>query len=376
MKSAAGGRSSRFQRLVLPGLAFKAVVIGGGYATGREIAEFFLPAGLWGGLAAIALATAIWSAVCVLTFLFARASQASDYRAFFKALLGRGWIAFELAYGLFIVLVLAVFGAAAGEIGHATLALPRIIGTLALMSCIAAVVAFGTASVERLFAWVSVLLYGVYVLSFVFALNAFGGRLGAALSEPATLGNGWAAGGVTYAGYNIVGAVIILPVLRHLTSSRDAVVAGLAAGPLAMLPALIFFVCMTAFMPAIAREALPSDYLLARLDHPWFRYLFQVMIFAALLESGTGAVHAINERVAGAWRTRGVTLTGLQRGGGALVLLAICMLIAERVGLVALIAGGYRLLAYVILAVYVLPLATLGVWRLTRRRVLVQEVAS
>ena len=37
--------SSWFKRIVLPGLAFKAVVIGGGYATGREIAEFFLPAG-------------------------------------------------------------------------------------------------------------------------------------------------------------------------------------------------------------------------------------------------------------------------------------------------------------------------------------------
>ena len=43
--------SSRFQRFLLPGLAFKAVVIGGGYATGRELAEFFLPSGPWGGLA-------------------------------------------------------------------------------------------------------------------------------------------------------------------------------------------------------------------------------------------------------------------------------------------------------------------------------------
>ena len=48
---------TRFQRFLLPGFAFKAVVIGGGYATGREIAEFFLPAGLWGGLAAMALST-------------------------------------------------------------------------------------------------------------------------------------------------------------------------------------------------------------------------------------------------------------------------------------------------------------------------------
>lgn len=360
-------RASCFQRLVLPGLAFKAVVIGGGYATGREIAEFFLPAGPWGGLAAMALATAIWSAVCVLTFLFARMAAARDYRSFFRALLGPAWIVFELAYAMFIILVLAVFGAAAGEIGLATLGMPRLAGTAALMACIAVVAAFGNHSVERLFAWVSVLLYGVYLLFFVFALSAFGDRLGEAFGGPVTLGEGWAGGGLTYAGYNIVGAVIILPVLRHLGSSRDAVIAGIAAGPLAMLPALIFFTCMTGFMPAIAGEALPSDYLLARLGHPWFRYLFQLMIFAALLESGTGAVHAINERVAAAWRARGRTLTRTQRGVGALILLAFCMLVAERVGLVALIASGYRALAWVVLVVYIVPLATLGVWRMRYR---------
>ena len=64
--------SSTFQRFVLPGLAFKAVVIGGGYATGREIAEFFLPAGPWGGMAAMAVATVIWSLVCAVTFVYAR----------------------------------------------------------------------------------------------------------------------------------------------------------------------------------------------------------------------------------------------------------------------------------------------------------------
>ena len=122
-------------------------------------------------------------------------------------------------------------------------------------------------------------------------------------------------GGLTYAGYNIIGAVVILPVTRHLTSDRDAVVAGITAGPLAMLPAFLFFICMCAFVPAIAGEALPSDYLLARLDQPWFRYLFQIMIFAALLESGTGAVHAINERISTAWQAR--TRTPLSRARAA-----------------------------------------------------------
>jgi uncharacterized membrane protein YkvI len=357
--------SSAFQRFVLPGLAFKAVVIGGGYATGREIAEFFLPAGPWGGIAAMLIATVIWCLVCATTFVFARRLRERDYRSFFRALLGRAWPTFEIAYVLFVVLILAVFGAAAGAIGSATLGAAPIVGTLCLMAAIALCTAFGNKGVERVFAWVSILLYGVYVVFLVFALSAFGSRIAQTFAAPEGWNPGWLAGGLTYAGYNIIGAVVILPVTRHLSSDRDAVVAGIVAGPLAMLPAFLFFICMSAFMPAIAGVALPSDYLLARLDQPWFRYLFQIMIFAALLESGTGAVHAVNERIATAWQARKrEPLSARARGAIALTLLVICMLIADRVGLVALIANGYRALAYVLIAVYVVPLLTVGIWRL------------
>jgi len=357
-----------FQRFLLPGFAFKAVVIGGGYATGRELAEFFLPSGPWGGIAAMLLATVIWSAVCVVTFVFARATGARDYRSFFQALLGRGWVVFELAYILFVILILAVFGAAAGAIGEATLGWPKIAGTLCLMAGIALFATFGNTSVERLFKYVTFLLYGVYLIFVVLALSSFGDRVAANFAAPAP-SDGWALGGLTYASYNIIGAVVILPVMRHLTSDRDAIVAGLIAGPLAMLPALLFFVCMVAYYPGIADETLPSDFLLARLDQPVFHLLFQLMIFSALLESGTGAVHAINERIAKAWQIRrGRALSNQARLGIALALLVGCMFLADRFGLVALIANGYRALAYIFLAVYVLPLMSLGLWRLLHRR--------
>src|SRR3546814_15433480 len=112
-------------------------------------------------------------------------------------------------------------------------------------------------------------------------------------------------GGLTYASYNIVGAVVILPVLRHLTSRRDALVAGLIAGPLSMLPAILFFVAMMAFYPALGAEVLPSDSLLRRMEVPGFPILFQVMIFAALPGSGAGAVHTLHARSLGAVGSRG-----------------------------------------------------------------------
>ena len=84
--TAGAANPSRFQRFLLPGFALKAVIIGGGYATGRELAEYFVPSGPWGGLAAMLLATVIWSIVAALTFALARKFGAYDYRAFFREL--------------------------------------------------------------------------------------------------------------------------------------------------------------------------------------------------------------------------------------------------------------------------------------------------
>lgn len=359
---------SRFARWLLPGLGVKAVVIGGGYATGRELAEFFLARGPWGGLYAILLATLLFALFCSLTFVVARRFQAFDYRSFFKRLLGPAWPLFELTYLLFVVLILAVYGAAAGAIGNALFGSPNWAGTVVLALCIAGVVAFGNAAVERLFRDVSYLLYGVYALFIVIALATFGSRVSTAFaSSPQP--SGWALSGITYFGYNIIGAVVILPVLRHLTSDRDAIVAGVIAGPLTMLPALFFFVPMVAFYPDVLSAPLPSDYLLQRMGSPAFHFVFQAMIFAALLESGTSSVHAINERIDHAWtRHRGRSLSHRQRLTIALVLLVCCMFLANRFGLVALIANGYRALSYLLLAIFIAPLLTIGVWQITRDR--------
>ena len=362
------GSSTWFQRFLLPGFAFKAVVIGGGYATGRELAEYFLPSGPWGGLAAILLSTILFSVVCALTFLFARAVGAQDYRTFFKELLGPAWFVFEAAYILFIILILAVYGAAAGAIGAAVFGVPEVWGTLALAAAIVAVVTFGNASVERMFVYVSYLLYAVYLLFIVLAFTKFGGRIADGFAQGGSAA-GWLAGGTVYAGYNLIGAVVILPVVRHLTSNRDAIIAGAIAGPLAMIPAAMFFTAMIAFYPAIASETLPSDFLLQQMQLPLFHLLFQLMIFSALLESGASSVHAINERISQALLTRrGKSLSNRARLLIALALLVGCMFVAQQFGLVALIANGYRALGYILIAVYVLPLLTIGVWRLVQNR--------
>ena len=351
-----------FARFLLPGLAFKAVIIGGGYATGRELAEFFMPLGPWGGLAGMVTAAVLWSLVSVVTFLLAGRFGSRDYRSFFQGLLGRGWFLFEICYLLLLVIILAVFGAAAGAIGQALFGWPLLAGTLLLVSLIALFTAFGNHSVEALFKYVSILLYTVYAAFLILAISRFGGRISSAFAD-LDLVDGWIPAGLTYAGYNLIGAVAILPVLRHMTSPKDAVIAGLCTGPLAMAPAIVFFVCMAAW-PDSASQLLPSDFLLGKLDMPPLRWLFQAMIFAALLESGSGVVHAVNQRLAG----QGETLDWRWRLASSLTLLVGAVFVADHFGLVRLIANGYRLLAWSFLAVYALPLFTIGVWKLSKAR--------
>jgi len=360
------GKSNFFSRFVLPGFAFKAAVIGGGYATGRELAAFFLPSGPLGGVYAILTAILIWSVVCALTFIFAVETRSTDYRTFFKHLLGRFWWIYELAFFLAIIVILAVFAAASGAIGASLFGWPQIAGALLLMVSIVAVAASGNSAVEHVFKYSSYFLYGTYAVFTVLVLSKFGDQVSSKFAQgvPPT---GWLSGGITYASYNIIGAITILPVTRHLTSRRDALVAGLLAGPMAMLPALFFFLCMVAFYPVIGDYPLPSDFLLEKLNIPIFRFIFQAMIFTALFETGIVGVNAIIERATATVEEKGVSrLPKGFRVGLATLILSVAVFFAGRFGIVALVANGYRWLAYTFLVIYALPLLTYGLWRVTR----------
>ncbi|MFA0526378.1 hypothetical protein AB4517_22800 [Vibrio sp. 10N.222.52.C3] len=60
--------NSVFKRIILPGLVLQSVLIGGGYATGRELIEFFFSSGPLGGLLGMLVATAAISLICMFSF--------------------------------------------------------------------------------------------------------------------------------------------------------------------------------------------------------------------------------------------------------------------------------------------------------------------
>ena len=275
-------RSSFFQRYLLPGLVFQSIVIAGGYGTGREIAEFFLSEGPLGGLLAMMLvSTVIWSAVSAGAFEFARVLGAYDYRRFFTALLGRGWVVYEVGYLLLLVIVLGVIAATAGTILAERFQLSPVVGIGGIMAAIGLLVWHGSATIERALSGWSFVLYAVYAVLFVWSFGRFGSEILSALAT-AEAHDGWVVGGVRYAGYNVALIPAVLFTLRHVDTRREAIGAGLLTGPIAMMPALLFYLVMVGQYPGILDQVVPATALLDRLGSPGFALVFQIVLFGTL----------------------------------------------------------------------------------------------
>jgi uncharacterized membrane protein YkvI len=355
-------QTSIFRRYFLPGFLFQSVVIAGGYGTGAELSQFFLSQGPLGGLLGIAASTVVFSAVSMATYELARLWAAFDYRHFFQHLLGRGWWLFELCYVGLLLIVLAVVAAASGEIMSDTFGLNYWIGVAAVMLAVGGLVFGGNQAIERFFSAWSFVLYAVYVLFFVWCFRVLGDDIVANLgSVPA--GRGWAWAGLSYAGYNLAVIPPVLAALRLHETRRETFIAGALTGPIAMIPGLLFFLPMIGLYPDIMDATVPSTVLLEALGSRGFQVAFQVVLFGTLIETGAGLIHAFNERIAGLHADRDGAMAPWVRPAVAVGLLGLGTAISS-FGLTGLIARGYGTLTVGFIVVYVVPVLTLGVWKI------------
>jgi len=350
------------RRYFLPGFLFQSVVIAGGYGTGAELSQFFLAQGPLGGLLAIVVATVLFSAVSMATFELARLWGAFDYRHFFQQLLGRGWWLFEVCYVGLLLIVLAVVAAASGEIMRDTFGLNYWVGVAAVMLAVGGLVFGGNDAIERFFSAWSFVLYGVYIIFFIWCFRVLGDDIVANLSA-APVGRGWAWAGLAYAGYNLAVIPPVLAALRLHETRRETFIAGALAGPIAMIPGLLFFLPMIGLYPELLEATVPSTVLLEALGSRGFQIAFQVVLFGTLIETGAGLIHAVNERIAGFQEDREGELAPWMRPAVAVGLLGLGTAISS-FGLTGLIARGYGTFTIGFIVVYVIPVLTIGVWKI------------
>jgi|TARA_B110000091_G_scaffold201105_1_gene232449 uncharacterized membrane protein YkvI len=358
-----------FNRLIVPGLIFQSTMIGGGYATGRELVEFFLQLGPRSGLVAMLVATSIISLVCAVAFEMARRYSLHDYRLFFQKLLGPAWIMFELAFLSLVLLVLSVLGAASNEIVSSRFDVPPITGSIILMASVGMLVFWGSNAIKNFLSAWSILLYCTYAALIVWSLYKFGGEIqhNLVVAEQPALGLDSLRGGFIYAGYNVVTFTSVLFIVRNFANRRDALWAGALCGPLGMIPGLLLLLAMSAHYPEVNDQALPINYLLNQLQAPAALVFFQLVIFGTFIETGAAFLHSVNERISHVFREHRTEMPRTMRPAVSIGFMIIAIFVADAVGIVNLIGQGYTYATYLFLGIVVLPLLTRGVLLIRKR---------
>jgi uncharacterized membrane protein YkvI len=358
--------AATFRRYIMPGLVFQGVIIGGGYGTGRELVEYFAQYGPIGGILGMwGVTMVVWAVVIALTFEFARVFRHYDYRSFLIELLGPFWLAFELLYLTPLVIVLAVVGSAAGSLLRDFFGIPYLFGVAVMLAAVGFLTFKGSALIEKSFSVWSTFIYIVYILFLVAALTSFGGDIRANLATGTVL-PGWALGGFKYALYSLGVIAAILFTARHMESRRQAIGAGVLASIIGLVPAFLFLIAILGQYPEVIAEEIPAVFVLQRAGVPILLTLFVIMLFGTLIQTGTGMIHGVNERIQSAFSARGHEFPSWARPVVATVLLLASLGLA-RFGIIALVAKGYGSMSWGIFVVYVVPVLTVGVFKIVRR---------
>jgi uncharacterized membrane protein YkvI len=353
---------------VMPAAVFQSVMIGGGYGTGREIVEFFTRYGLLGGALGLVLVTVCFAVLLSVSYEFARVYRAYDYRRFFRGLLGRGWVAFEILYLAMFALVLAVIAAAARSLVEQYFHLPGIAGMAGLLFLIVLLAFYGRKWVTRILAFKAAFLSIVFVAYFVIILGSDGKRIIAEFAHFEVV-QGWVGGALRYTLYASVVIPAMLFATREIKTRREALVSGVVSATGGMIPGALLHLSFGAGYPAVLHQTIPAYWMIASLGMPLLTGSYIVVLFGCLLDTGLCFVQSVNERVDGwlAEQAR-MQITRPARAGIA----TLCVLVSgglSSVGVVDLIAKGYGTMAWGFLVLYVGPLLTVGIYRLMGKNI-------
>lgn len=356
--------SSRFFRIyVVPGAVFQSVMVGGGYGTGREIVEYFTNFGFAGGLLGLGVAFIALSIILALTFELSRLFRVYDYRNFFKSLLGRGWVVFEVLLIFQFLLALAVLASAAGSILRDNFGIPYSIGLAILLAIIGLLTFFGRDVIAKVLTFWSLFLYAVFVAFFVSVFNNDHIQISAGL-DLTEIADGWSWSGFKYALYNVAAAPLLLYVARGFEKRSEALCSGLIAGIIAIVPAVLFQIAFFAAYPTVLDQPIPAYWMMAQMGMTTLLVIYSVMLFGTFIETGAGLLQGINERIdAYLLEAKGAKLSRIAHAVIAVSAILVSAILSFW-GITNLIAKGYGTMAWAFFAVYVVPLITIGLYRI------------
>ena len=362
-------------KLLLPGIILQSVLIGGGYATGREIVEYGAKFGAIGWLSGLATFVG-FALVAILSFELIRLCQVYDFKSFLKELIGPLYHVFDLVYLLFMVIIIAVMSSATGAVVEQMTGLNYWYGVGAITIIVGVLNYYGEKIITYFETIGTILLYVGYVCFSVLVISHGGANIDQvfatgdhAFVPDATVTTAlWT--GILYMAYNLVVFPASFFTVKNLKTRTDTVISGLISGLLMIVPWFMTYYAVMAFYPSKDVLAAPVPWVAmmqANQAPGWLLLLFSIVMGWTLIETATGIIHAMLERIDTGLTENGKETLSRKRRGLLTIIILVVSVIFAKIGIIDLIAKGYNALAYAFIVMYLLPLLTVGVYKITKK---------
>ncbi|MDQ7794764.1 MAG: hypothetical protein RDU89_10215 [bacterium] len=274
-------------------------VVGAGFASGREILQFFAsfgPRGAWG----LGLATALFALFGILVMLAGRRVNAVSHGEVVKAVaggrLGR-WA--DVTITAFLLGATSVMFAGSGALFAEQLGMPAFLGSVLMFTLSTATVLKGLTGVVAANVVVAPVLLTVTIgTALGLAVTGRPGPVPAALTGGGVLGRWWLAA-LLYASYNLLLATPVLGPLGSATRDRRSLVAGAALGAAALgVAAAAIYRAILVTAPLSAAHQVPMLYV-ARILSARLAPAYAVILWLEIYTTAVGGVYGMAARLAG-----------------------------------------------------------------------------
>jgi len=365
-----------YAKYILPGVLLQSVLIGGGYATGREIYSYGAKFGAMGWISGLTIGIG-FALFAFLTFEICRIYKVYDYKNYIKQVIGPLWPVMDVLTVLIAIMLIAVMAAATGSIFE-QVGLPNFLGAVVIVLLCGLLNFKGSKVIEKFESVGTILLYGGYILFTIIVLISKGSNIPqvfatadtSAYDGKVTLGLCiWT--GILYVAYNINSIPMGMFSLTRQTKRKETFFSGLIAGLLMVIPWFLSYFAMMCFYGDTsivgADVATPwMEMIKAVNGGPVLLALFSIVMGWTLVETATGCIHMIIDRFDIALEERGnARLTDKNRGLITVITLLAALLLS-RIGVVTLIEKGYSYLSYGFILFYLLPTLFIGGYKIIR----------
>lgn len=378
MKSLKNFYEGGYAKYILPGVLLQSVLIGGGYATGREIYSYGAKFGAMGWISGLTIGIG-FALFAFLTFEICCIYKVYDYKNYIRQVIGPLWPVMDILTVLIAIVLIAVMAAATGSIFE-QVGLPNILGSVVIVFLCGLLNFKGSKVIEKFESVGTVLLYGGYILFTIIVLVKKGGNIPqvfAAMDTSAVGGSVtlplciWT--GILYVAYNINAIPMGMFSLTRQTKRKETLVSGIIAGLLMVIPWFLSYFAMMCFYGDTsivgADVATPwMEMIKAVNGGPVLLGLFSLVMGWTLVETATGCIHMIIDRFDVALAERGNAKMSDRKRGLITVATLIAALLLSRIGVVTLIEKGYSYLSYGFILFYLLPTLIIGGYKILRHK--------